>query len=88
MSSQSLQDRWIVVTGGANGMGKASCLRLAQSGASLAICDLNKSAGDALVEQLTKEYPSQQFLFTPVDVTDESAVDEFQFLAVGFMNRV
>lgn len=38
---KGLTDKVIVVTGGAGGIGSATCQRLAEAGAKIAVCDMN-----------------------------------------------
>ena len=42
-----LQDKIAIVTGGAQGLGAAICLRLAQEGAHVVIADLNVEGAEA-----------------------------------------
>jgi 3-oxoacyl-[acyl-carrier protein] reductase len=47
-----LKDRVAVVTGGAQGLGKADALALAQEGADVAICDLNLQGAEEVSAQI------------------------------------
>jgi 3-oxoacyl-[acyl-carrier protein] reductase len=49
-----LQDRVIIVTGGAHGIGRAYCQGLASEGAKVVVADLDDGGGDALVHVLSK----------------------------------
>ncbi len=66
----NVQDKVIIVTGGASGLGLASCRQLAQQGAKVAAFDLNQQAGDALVAEL-----GSKAMFVKVDVTDSASVE-------------
>ena len=48
-----LQDRVAIVTGGAQGMGKAISLRLAQEGASVLVADLRMDAAQQTADEIT-----------------------------------
>ena len=47
-----LADKVAVVTGGSNGIGKATCQKFAEEGASVIIWDLNEEAGQALANEI------------------------------------
>jgi 3-oxoacyl-[acyl-carrier protein] reductase len=64
-----LKDRVALITGGAAGIGKATAQRFIEEGAKVVICDVNKEAGAATVQELG---PSATF--HTVDVTDRQAV--------------
>lgn len=65
-----LQGKCALVTGGANGIGRAIAQRLAAEGARVAILDLDATAGEALAAGL----PAGSAVFLPADVTDEAQV--------------
>jgi NAD(P)-dependent dehydrogenase (short-subunit alcohol dehydrogenase family) len=60
----------IIVTGGANGIGKAIVQRAAELGAWTAFVDIDTKAGKNLQDSLTHIYPHSQHLFVNTDVTD------------------
>src|SRR5690606_16913379 len=64
--------RVAVITGGANGIGRASALRIAQEGRDVVIADYDP-VGEKVVEEVRAL--GQEALFIPTDVTDEAAVD-------------
>jgi NAD(P)-dependent dehydrogenase (short-subunit alcohol dehydrogenase family) len=47
-----LESKVVIVTGGALGIGRAACLRLAQEGARVAVTDLKDGEGQAVVEAI------------------------------------
>ena len=76
-------DKVAVVTGGGVGIGRASAIRLAEEGASVAVLDINDEAGQEVVE--TIESAGGKAGFWHVDTTDEVAVTEaFEQIAQAF----
>ncbi|NRA84933.1 MAG: 3-hydroxyacyl-CoA dehydrogenase [Gammaproteobacteria bacterium] len=64
-----LNNKVVIVTGGASGLGQITCQELAKKGAKIVAFDLNEEAGEALVDSL-----SSPALFVKVNVTDEASV--------------
>jgi 3-oxoacyl-[acyl-carrier protein] reductase len=81
----TLEGRVAVVTGGAQGIGRATCRRFADDGASVVVADLAEDAGRQLADAL-----GDAAVFQPCDVTDadslaaamQAAVDRFGGLDV------
>ena len=65
-----LDGRTALVTGGASGIGRATCRALAGAGASVVIADIELAAAQAL----SSELPGSSIL--PFDVTDETSVKQ------------
>ncbi|BBB24780.1 3-hydroxyacyl-CoA dehydrogenase [Amphritea japonica] len=65
-----LNNKVVIVTGGASGLGLVTCQQLAKQGAKIVAFDLNEDAGQALVEEL-----KGQAIFAKVDVTDAASVE-------------
>jgi len=76
-----LQDRVVVVTGGAGGIGLASARRLADEGAYVVVGDVDEAAGAAAAKAVGG-------LFVPVDVTIEDQVVALFDAAVDAYGRV
>ena len=66
-----LSDSVFFVTGGASGLGAATARMLVQSGARVAIADVNEQAGKAVAREL-----GAGARFALVDVTDEASVQQ------------
>jgi 3(or 17)beta-hydroxysteroid dehydrogenase len=59
-----------IVTGGAQGLGKADCEALVREGARVVVTDINEAAGSALAAELNAQRPGSA-LFIRHDVRDE-----------------
>jgi NAD(P)-dependent dehydrogenase (short-subunit alcohol dehydrogenase family) len=67
-----LNDRTCIVTGGASGIGKATCIRLAKEGADVAVTDLDDDAGAALSDTISQNGGTAEYWH--LDVTNEEEV--------------
>jgi NAD(P)-dependent dehydrogenase (short-subunit alcohol dehydrogenase family) len=65
-----LNNKVVVVTGGASGLGLVTCQELAKQGAKIVAFDLNEEAGQALESSL-----EGNGLFVKVDVTDPASAE-------------
>ena len=68
-----MQGKVAIVTGGAAGIGKATCERLAQEGASIVVADVNAAAGQATAAGIVSAGGRAQFVLT--DVASESSIE-------------
>lgn len=77
------QDKVVIVTGGALGIGKETCRLLAQEGAKVAITDILDEEGKKLVEEITKSGGVAKYWHLDVSKEDEvkkvyaAVVEEF-----------
>ena len=71
---KSLAGRVAVVTGGAGGIGKATCGRLLQEGACVVACDIDEAALSEAVADLQSVFGKDQVRGLPVNVTSEDSV--------------
>jgi sorbitol-6-phosphate 2-dehydrogenase len=79
-----LQDRIALVTGGAQGLGQAICLRLAHEGCHLVVADLNEAAAIETAASIT----DRRAIAIKTDVTDESQVAAMVDRAVAEFGRL
>ena len=66
-------DRVAIITGGANGIGKACARRLSEDGCQVVIADVNAEAGQDLADELGAD--KGKALFVQCDVSDRLAVN-------------
>ncbi len=88
----SLEGRSAVVSGAAQGMGRATALALAQHGANLVLVDRNVSGAEATAAQI--QALGRQTLVADTDVSDPGAIAELfqqvdaQFGRVDFLGNI
>ncbi|MFF2050241.1 SDR family NAD(P)-dependent oxidoreductase [Leifsonia sp. NPDC058194] len=78
----SLSGRRAVVTGGAQGLGRAIAARLAEAGADLLILDINEAPAKETAAELAAQY-GVQAIGTQADVSDTASVVAAADLAVS-----
>ena len=69
-----LEDKIALVTGGAQGLGKAICLRLANEGAHVVVADLNYEGAQQAAAEIA-EQTNRRALAIQVNITDEDDVE-------------
>jgi NAD(P)-dependent dehydrogenase (short-subunit alcohol dehydrogenase family) len=69
-----VKDKVAIVTGGAAGIGKATCMLLAKEGAKVAITDINDDEGQALAQSINNSGGSAQYWH--LDVSQEWVVEQ------------
>ncbi|MHA6512410.1 SDR family NAD(P)-dependent oxidoreductase [Tessaracoccus sp. Z1128] len=87
-----LLNKRAIVTGGAGGIGAATCRAMAREGAAVAVVDLNRAAAEAVAQSIVAE--GGRAVGIGADVSDEAAVesvvarvaDEFGGVDVVFNN--
>jgi NAD(P)-dependent dehydrogenase (short-subunit alcohol dehydrogenase family) len=62
----NFKDKVAIVTGGASGIGRETCLQFAQSGAKVVVSDLNVQGGEETVQSIEKEGGKAIFCATNV----------------------
>jgi len=78
-----LEDKVILITGGAAGIGQATAERFIEEGAQVVTCDVNAEAGEATAREL-----GENVTFYEVDVTDRQAVQAWVDDVVAQYGRV
>lgn len=71
---KGLKDKVVIVTGGAGGIGSATCRRLAQEGAKVAVFDMNLNVAQNLVDEIKQS--GGQAIAIQCDITDKAVVDQ------------
>lgn len=89
-----MNDNWTgkaaIVTGGAQGIGKAITLRLLQAGASVMIADQDREAGEETIAeyQALKQIKVGQVKFVQTDVSDEASVQSMTQQTIQSFDRL
>jgi len=65
-----------LITGGAGGIGSATCRLLASQGAHIVIADLNKEGAEKVASELNQKYGEGRAFSVVMDVTDETQIKE------------
>ena len=81
-----LDGRVVIVTGGAQGIGKAYSEGLAREGASVVVADINASAADALVRALGES--GGDTLAVTVDVSDPEQAEDMARATIDRFGRI
>ncbi len=81
-----LDNKVAIVTGGANGLGKAYCLRMAQEGANVVVADIADKEAQAVVSEI--KAAGGTALAIKADVTSEEATKNMAEEAVKAFGRI
>jgi 2-hydroxycyclohexanecarboxyl-CoA dehydrogenase len=81
-----MQERTVIVTGGASGISKATAFLLAREGARVLIGDLDEAGGRAAAAEGASEQLAIDYL--PLDLTDKPSIDDFVAAAHRRMARI
>ncbi|EME42779.1 hypothetical protein DOTSEDRAFT_73533 [Dothistroma septosporum NZE10] len=85
MTDSRLAGRIAIITGGSSGLGKATALRFARSGARIVVADL---ASSGVEQEIQTQYGKESATFVKVDVTQESDIQNLVQEAVNFGGRI
>ena len=80
-----LKDRVAIITGGSSGLGKATAIRFANSGAKIIVSDL-KSSG--VENEINDKHGKDTAIFVKCDVTQESEIENMVKEAAKWGGRV
>ena len=81
-----LKDRVIIVTGGANGIGRAYCEGLVKEGAKVVIADIDQQAAENLARSLGEG--GHDALVINVDVSEPAATEEMAQATIDRFGRI
>jgi NAD(P)-dependent dehydrogenase (short-subunit alcohol dehydrogenase family) len=75
--SKRLENRVIVITGAAMGLGQATAMEAAKEGAKLSLVDLNADALAQAKQEIAAQYPDTEVLTVIADVSKEADVKKY-----------
>jgi 2-hydroxycyclohexanecarboxyl-CoA dehydrogenase len=81
-----MQERTVVVTGGASGIGKATAFLLAREGARVFVGDIDETRGRAVAAEAAGEGLALEYL--PLDLTQSASVGGFAAAVHGGVERI
>ncbi|MGY3487153.1 NADP-dependent 3-hydroxy acid dehydrogenase YdfG [Bradyrhizobium sp. USDA 4011] len=81
---ERFQEKVIIITGAASGIGEATARLFAAEGAKVALVDRNKDA----LEKVAKSLPADRTMAHAADVSDSRAVDAMVTAVVGHFGRL
>ena len=81
-----LQDKAVIVTGGASGIGRAICELFAQEGARVVVADIDTDGGEVTVGRIKAD--GGEAVFVHADVSRDADVQEMVRAAVGAYGTV
>lgn len=79
-----LNNKIAVITGGASGLGKATCVQLVKQNVKVAILDVNEEAALTTVNELGAD----NAIYVHVDVTDETSVENAMSEVVSHYDKI
>src|SRR5687767_13218376 len=85
---KKFENKSIIITGGAMGLGLAAAKELASQGASLTLVDYNEKSLAEAVKEIGKEYPEAKLVTVVADVSNEEAVKNYVNKAVEAFGRI
>ena len=87
MSKLRLDNKKVIITGGAAGIGKAICKIFADEGAKIIVADIDQNLGNETVSQINQDYPNTAF-YIKTDVSTKSDIEKLVTSGVGFLGGI
>ena len=72
-----IHNKVAIITGSAQGLGRAFAIRLLEAGGKVCLSDINRAKGELTLNELQEKYGEERVGFVPCDVTNE---EEFRNL--------
>lgn len=83
-----LEEKVIIVTGGAGALGRTYCVHLVRQGARVVIADIDLAAAETFARELEEEFGERRAVAVRTDVTSEAGTEEMVGAAVRAFDRV
>ncbi len=84
----SLENKVIIITGAAMGLGYAAAVEAAKNGALLSLVDYNAASLDKAKADIEGQYPQAKIITSVADVSDEAAVKKYVDDTVEAFGRI
>jgi NAD(P)-dependent dehydrogenase (short-subunit alcohol dehydrogenase family) len=85
---KNLENKVIIITGAAMGLGLAAAKELASRGANLTLVDYNKDSLESAKQELNKEFSNVKIVTVVADVSNEDAVKNYVEETVKSFGRI
>jgi NAD(P)-dependent dehydrogenase (short-subunit alcohol dehydrogenase family) len=84
----SIAGKVILVTGSFGLIGKEISYSFLQSGARVVLADVSESKIDAMNQELSQQFLPDQFLVTPLDITNAQSIDDCMYRTLARFERI
>ena len=85
---KSLENKVIIITGAAMGLGLAAAKELASKGANLMLVDYNDKSLENAKQEISKQFPNVKIITVAADVSNEDAVKNYVDETVKAFGRI